>query len=108
LVLLPAQGGDFKEIVDGLFTDIAWMPEGDALVAYGLLSQSEEGVFYVDLMDGEVHPIGISERISLGLDVHPDGHRIAYTSGSTGSELWVLENFLPEGDAANRSETSSR
>lgn len=108
LALLPAQGGDLKEIVDGLFTDIAWMPEGDALVAYGLLNQGEEGVFYVDLTDREVHSIGISERISLGLDVHPNGHRIAYTSGSTGTELWVMENFLPERDATEKTETSSR
>jgi hypothetical protein len=67
------------------------------------------GVFYVDLVDGDVHSIGIAGGISRGMDVHPDGHRIAYNSGTTGKELWVLENFLPDwDDVAGKVELSSR
>ena len=93
LVLLPAQGGELQEVVEGTFNDIAWMPAGNALVACGSLDGREEGVFYVDLVDGDVHPIGIAGGIGRGMDVHPDGHRIAYPSGTTSNELWMMENL---------------
>jgi len=100
LVLLPSQGGEIREIAEGCFTEIAWMPSGDGLLAYGSSDEEAESfeVFYVDLAGGGVHPIGIfGEDLSLRIDVHPDGQRIAYnsTSGTTGTELWVMENFLP-------------
>lgn len=100
LVLLPAQGGELQEVVEGTFSEVAWMPGGDALLAYGSpATRGEEmEVFYVDLEERTPHPLGVSgEDLSLMMDVHPDGHRIAYTSGTTGSELWVMENFLPGG-----------
>ena len=35
-------------------------------------------------------------RGNLGLDVHPDGKHIAYVSGTSREEVWVIENFLPD------------
>jgi Tol biopolymer transport system component len=99
LVLLPASGGELQEVIAGTFSEVAWMPGGNALLAYGWLGDRGENmeVFYLDLEQGIPHPLGITgEDLGLRLDAHPGGHRIAYTSGSTGSELWVMENFLPE------------
>jgi Tol biopolymer transport system component len=104
LVLIPARGGELREIVAGTFSEVAWMPGGDALLAYGSLEKRGEDmeVFYVDLEERIPHPVGIfGEDLSLMIDVHPDGHRIAYTSGTTGSELWVMENFLPGASGAD-------
>jgi Tol biopolymer transport system component len=100
LVLLSARGEELREIVDGTFHEVAWMPSGDGLLVYGLLEEEAERneVFYVDLEGGGVHPLGIfGENLNLRIDVHPDGKRIAFssTSGTTGTELWVMENFLP-------------
>ena len=44
----------------------------------------------------------ISEPVLAAADmrelvVHPDGRRIAFTSGGDRSEVWVMENFLPGG-----------
>jgi hypothetical protein len=35
------------------------------------------------------------EGLNVGVRLHPDGRRIAFTSGERKSELWVLENLLP-------------
>jgi hypothetical protein len=96
-VVLPTDGGGQREIAEGTFGATAWMPNGEALLAYGWL---EEGVpsraFYVDLAGGEPQPIGISGDVpGFSMDVNPNGDRITYTYGQTGSELWVMENFLP-------------
>ena len=98
LVLLPATGGELQEVALGTFSEVAWMPEGKGLLVYGSLPEGERmEVYYVDLEGGILQPLGITGGdLSLMLDVHPGGHRIAYTSGTTGSELWVMENFLPE------------
>jgi hypothetical protein len=75
------------------------MPDGRAL-----LFRRFAGVgpvwetWYVDLADAEPHSIGLTTYGTRpGLDVDPSGRRIAYTSGKDGAELWVMENFLPEG-----------
>jgi Tol biopolymer transport system component len=100
LVLLPVSGEQPQELpITGAIIP-AWMPDGQAL-----LFQRFAGVgpawetWYVDLADGEPHSIGLtSYGTSPGVNIHPDGRRIAYTSGKGGAELWVMENFLPEGD----------
>jgi hypothetical protein len=52
----------------------------------------------VDLADGEPHSIGLTTYGPVvGLTIDPQGRRIAYTSGKGGTELWVMENFLPAG-----------
>jgi Tol biopolymer transport system component len=88
VVLLPVEGGEPREYPVEDVGSIAWMPEGNAL-----LVRSGEEVLYVDLADGQVHPIGLDTQGLL--DVHPDGRRIAYDSGTRSAELWVMDNFLP-------------
>ncbi|MFH1765000.1 MAG: hypothetical protein ABIF09_12505, partial [Gemmatimonadota bacterium] len=97
LVVLPVEGGAMKEVLGGTFNSVAWMPDGEALLAYGTIEEAAPPeVSYVSLGGGEARPIGISGWVpSFSMDVHPDGDRITYTYGQTGSELWVMENFLP-------------
>ncbi|MFH1833477.1 MAG: hypothetical protein ABH877_00515, partial [bacterium] len=97
VVLLPVEGGEPREYPIEDPRNIAWMPEGNAL-----LVGSADEVFYVDLADGQLHPIGLRIQGSwVPPDVHPDGRRIAYASGTQSAELWVMENFLPA-DASRR------
>jgi Tol biopolymer transport system component len=100
LVLLPIDGGEPTELdVERTTSRLAWMPDGQALLLQRL---AEVGpvweVLYLDLSEKTPHPIGITTRGQPGLDIDPQGRRIAYASGTQGSELWVMENFLPERD----------
>ncbi len=97
MVLLPVDGGEPRELPIRRATGITWLPDGQALL---FMRFADVGpvweVSYLDLSEGEPHPIGL--RVSgapVDLDVHPDGRRIAYSSGTDGAELWVMENFLP-------------
>ena len=93
VVLLSVEGGEPREYPIEDPRNIAWMPEGNAL-----LVRSADEVFYVDLADGQLRPIGLRMQGSwVPPDVHPDGRRIAYASGTRSAELWVMENFLPAG-----------
>jgi hypothetical protein len=102
LVLLPAEGGPAREILEGTFNSIAWMPNGEGLLILGSLGQdTHSDVYSVRLPGGETEPVGISaegfasQGILPKMDVHPDGDRIVYTAGHPGFELWVMEDFLP-------------
>lgn len=109
LVLLPVSGEDPRELPIAGVMGAAWMPDGRALLFqryvgegsnywYGRAAPVWEA-WYVDLADGEPHPIGLTTHTpELDLEIHPDGRRIAYTDGTQGSELWVMENFLPDRD----------
>ena len=102
LVLLPTEGGPARELLEGTFNSIAWMPNGEGLLTYGSLGQDTHSDLYsVGLPGGETEPVGISAEglVSQGnllkMDVHPDGDRVVYTAGQPGFELWVMEDFLP-------------
>jgi Tol biopolymer transport system component len=99
LVLLPVSGEEPRELpITGVIMP-AWMPDGRALLFQRFVAPGPVWeAWYVDLADGEPHSIGLtSYGSSPGLDVDPSGRRIAYASGKDGAELWVMENFLPEG-----------
>jgi Tol biopolymer transport system component len=97
LVLLPVSGEEPQELPIEGARWITWMPDGEALLFFRLIEGGPVWeVWYLDLSGGEAQPVGLTVHgTRLGLDVHPDGRRIAYTSGRGGTELWVMENFLP-------------
>jgi Tol biopolymer transport system component len=96
LILLPINGDEPRELPIEGARGIAWMPDGEAL-----LFQRFAGVgpvwetWYLDLSDKEPSPIGLTAGGRVYMDIDPDGRRISYTSGTGGTELWVMENFLP-------------
>jgi len=98
LVLLPISGGPPQELpIEGVIMP-AWMPDARALLFQRFAAGGPVWeAWYVELAGGEPHPIGLTTHGTPGLHVDPSGRRIAYTSGRSGSELWVMENFLPEG-----------
>jgi hypothetical protein len=112
LVLLPASGEEPRELpIEGV-RGIAWMPDGKALLV--LLRQRPVDVelgweaWYLDLSGGEPQPIGLTvQGTRRWLDIRPDGRSISYTSSRGGSELWVMENFLPGASRPGGSEPPS-
>lgn len=97
LILLPVNGDDPLELPIEGTRRIAWMPDGGALLFHRFVGVGPIWeTWYLDLSGGEPQPIGLTKRGSVqGVDVHPNGRSIAYTSGTGGTELWVMENFLP-------------
>jgi len=107
LILLPINGDDPQEIpIDGT-RGLAWMPDGEALLFQRFIGVGPTwDTWYLDLSGGRPQPIGLKTTGGAArLDVRPDGRSIAYTSGTGGNELWVMEEFLP---GASRSEGGIR
>ncbi len=102
VVLLSSEGGEPREYPIENVVAIAWMPDENALLVTRDRQEAGNDVWYVDLAGGQPLPIGLTAQSPLPLDVHPDGRRIAYTSGTRSAELWVMENFLPT-EASGRS-----
>lgn len=109
LILLPINGDDPQEIpVEGT-RGLAWMPDGKALLFQRFVGGGPIWeTWYLDLSEGQPKPIGLTPRGgTVRMDVRPDGRSIAYTSGTGGTELWVMENFLPGANRTERSEPPS-
>jgi Tol biopolymer transport system component len=64
------------------------------LVARGLMHGTELLRFHVAGGPGE--KLHLFPEYSYGFVLNPRGDRMAYTQSKMGSELWVLENFLPK------------
>jgi hypothetical protein len=90
---------------------VYWGPHG-RFIYYKRHGTGDE---YVDLWrvsaeGGEPERLDWYEDVDgRGMDFHPDGRRIALNRGEFGSEVWVMENFLPsEATAQSESEENRR
>ena len=114
LVVAPATGGESRAVAgfsgnstardrnDGL--GLAWSPDQRYLFFVrpeGDTGDGSKAVWRVPLAGGEAENIGISLNRIRGLQIHPDGRRIAFDSVVDAlSEVWALENFLPKARVA--------
>ena len=103
---MPAEGGEprnLHSLPGEVCQGIAWLPQGERLL---LLTAS--ALWVMPAEGGEPQriegskPPGTSRLI--GLRLHPDGRQVVLTAGTglyaAHSEVWVMENFLPEMTAA--------
>jgi Tol biopolymer transport system component len=77
---------------------MAWTPDSRAVIVKANTSGAPElWVVPIDGAPGRRLDVDVS-RIAPpafgGLTLHNDGRRLAFVSGETGSEIWVLERFL--------------
>jgi len=96
LYVMPVSGGSPRELLrvdassetSARIRDVTWTPDGRHLLFNRL------GTGWRISVEG-----GAPQRLDFALTagrLHPDGRRIAFTSGSgRRSEIWVMENFLP-------------
>jgi Tol biopolymer transport system component len=109
LNILPASGGEIKEIwnfgeiergTPGI--DQVWSADGRYILysAPDLSNLRNWDVWRIAAEGGKPEKIGLEDSWGIfSLTITPDGRKLAYASrggASTDSELWVLENFLPE------------
>jgi Tol biopolymer transport system component len=99
LAVMPAAGGEPREVLDikgnGGNTNnffIRWTPDGKHL----LFSKRSNELWKVNVETGEQQQIGPAIENLVGAAMHPDGRQITFTVEQLGSELWVMENFLPD------------
>jgi Tol biopolymer transport system component len=101
-LLLPVAGGSPKEIlrVDQpqrlRGNSVGWSPDSRGVIVNRLSGNNGSELLFV--------PVSGEAPVKLDIDaknlsrppiqVHPDGQRIAYTTGQVITEVWVLENFL--------------
>ncbi len=100
VMVVPVTGGKPHVVVQAerpmSFGHLAeWLPDGRLLVARWkdrkfdrLIGVSLKGDSTVDL-PAALEPLGSFFR------VHPDGRRVAFSSGANAFEIWTLDNFLP-------------
>jgi Tol biopolymer transport system component len=114
LKIMPASGGEAREIwnfgemkrgVPGI--SHIWAPDGESILfgAPDLKDLRVWNLWRVAVKGGKPpEKMGLQTRWGLwGLSVHPSGRKLIFASRSgpsSDSELWVLENFLPQDDGS--------
>lgn len=105
LKVMPSSGGEAKDLVRladpevvHLFT---WTPDSSGLLYSrykGSRSEMME-LWIVPVTGGNARKLDLLIGITNTLSIHPDGRRIVFDGRTGGMELWVMENFLPQGAA---------
>ncbi len=107
LTLIPTSGGEAKVIHQfeqkgGWPTMLTWTADGRYII-FSRSGGSENkgwGLWRISANGGEPHSLGLNTRFISWLCAHPDGRRLAFSTGEgSDTELWVMENFLPIGSA---------
>ena len=95
LYLRPLAGGEARELsraeAPNRFENVAeWTPDSTRLIV------AKGGLWIVPIDGGaEVEIPGLYPKIAANtIRVHPDGKRVAFTTGGARSEVWTLTNFL--------------
>lgn len=102
LIVLPVTGGEPRELFqgEGAFAWIgvlAWTPDGSHLIfGKGHPPDPKVELWRIPAGGGEPQRLGLAMDHLRDLSFHPDGRKIVFTAGDTKSEVWVLENLLPE------------
>lgn len=83
-------------------TRLEWMPDGSGILGFVLESaealrsaDGRYGAWFYPVPKGAPRKLFVIPGAIMKLAVSPDGKRIAYTSQTQSSEIWMLENFLP-------------
>ena len=90
---------------------LAWTPDGTRLVyrrtAGSKSTPPQAGIWSTAVDSGESVRLEIREKGIGNIAIHPDGRQIAFSAGSTGRELWVMEGLLPSSGAATAGATKN-
>jgi Tol biopolymer transport system component len=99
LNLAPVAGGERRELwrLDSASEGcrLTWTPDS----GYVLCSKDGQA-WRIAASGGEARKLNIPIKGLRELRVHPDGKRVAIWAQEPGSQIWVLENFLPRMSAA--------
>ena len=105
MAVMPAAGGQSREILRGSVGRIAWTPDQRYLlfVRGGESGNGTAVLWRVPASGGSPEQMGLSmPAASIGYpQIHPDGKRIFFASNTRASnEVWALEKFLARAASA--------
>ena len=108
IVLIPIDGGKPRELLHVSRphwinnSPIPWTPDGRAVLVRKMLIESgaRSELWLVPIADSpprklEFEANRVPPYAQGKIALHPDGRQLAYDSGGSTGEVWVLENFLP-------------
>jgi len=72
-----------------------WSSDGKH-VFFTKAEESGTSLWQISSEGGEPRMLWQTDIKMRDLQVHPDGHQIAFHSYRKANEVWVMENFLPE------------
>ena len=81
----------FRQDGSDAVVPLSWTPDSRYLLCRG----QDGAVWRVPLSGGDARKLSIPMQGLRELRVHPDGRHVAILVETPGSEIWVLENFLP-------------
>jgi len=108
LSIMPSTGGEVKEIYSFGETEQGtptynhtWSPDGKYILYSGSApDKSGYALWRIPVKGGKPEELGLHRKWGIiHIRVSPDGRQLAFASRggySSDSELWILENFLPE------------
>ena len=91
LNLASVEGDERREIfhLAGGCSPLSWAPDSRYV-----LCRNGRDVWRIPALGGDAHKLAIPVN-ARQLVVHPDGKRVVIGVKEPGSEIWVMENFLP-------------
>jgi Tol biopolymer transport system component len=93
LAVLPATGGEPHVLISERDCcggrSLNWTPDSQRVV----YSRPGSGIWIVEKDGGTPQKLGI-DSAGPAAKLSPDGKHVAFESGASGEEIWVLENFL--------------
>ncbi|MBE9486603.1 MAG: PD40 domain-containing protein [Chloroflexi bacterium] len=102
LNILPADSGQLREIVklqeNEYIHSVDWMPDGKSILYIKNTPDhpKQRELWQVSIENGNPRDIGLTMERMTYLSIHPDGRQIAFSAYKEQTEIWVMENFLPE------------
>ncbi len=78
-------------------SSIAWLPDGESIIfSVGRrdLIDAPHRMWKISKNGGSSTDLGISSEYLTDIRVHPDGKRIAMSTITDSSEVWIMENFF--------------
>lgn len=105
LLLMRVEGGPVREVLAGKepFQALCWTADGKALLfTRGDYGPGVRRVYRIGVEGGEPVALDLAMEGLRELRASPDGQRVAFTAGWPTLELWVMEDFLPEGSPVSR------
>ncbi len=101
VTVVPAAGGEARDVLSSTQlawpVSVAWAPDGQSVlfVKQPNARDPKTELWLVPVQGGEPRKLDLTAEGIRDLRIHPDGRRVAYTSGGDRSAVWVIENFLP-------------
>ena len=79
-----------------MYRGMQWTPDSRAVIVTKRRGDRGEP-WLVPVTDGQPRKLDIDlTNCAGGFRLHPDGHQITFLAGKAGTEVWALENFLPQ------------